>query len=139
MGKLRRMPSGCWRMRPLAQCPAYAAHCGLFLHRRRQAWPAAGKVFPVPQEIRSDHFLVTVNGIPAPVSHAAANSYYLNFDMTDLENGVKGWVKGRKFSAAHGNGICWDAIKWWDNLPHHETATGWVAMARRLAEARLCR
>jgi len=36
----------------------------------------------VPREIRSDHFLVTVNGIPAPVSHAAANYYYLNFDMT---------------------------------------------------------
>ncbi len=35
---------------------------------------------PVPAEIASDHFVVTVNGRQTPVMHAALNLYFLNFD-----------------------------------------------------------
>lgn len=39
-------------------------------------------MFHVPAEIRSDHFKITVNGKPAQLAHAAANYYYLNFDIS---------------------------------------------------------
>jgi hypothetical protein len=39
------------------------------------------RIVPVPKEIRSDHFSITINGVPAAVSHAVDNYYYLNFDM----------------------------------------------------------
>jgi len=39
------------------------------------------KIFSVPSELRSDHFRVTINGSPVPIAHAAANYYYLNFDL----------------------------------------------------------
>ena len=35
----------------------------------------------LPDEIRSDHFAVTVNGQPVSVAHAAAGYYFANFDM----------------------------------------------------------
>ena len=34
---------------------------------------------PVPPEIASSHFVVTINGAPSPVMHAAINLYFLNF------------------------------------------------------------
>lgn len=34
---------------------------------------------PVPAEIASPHFLVTIDGQPTPVMHAAMNLYFLNF------------------------------------------------------------
>ncbi len=36
-------------------------------------------IYPVPPEIRSDHFRVTIDGKEAPVAHAASNYYFLNF------------------------------------------------------------
>ncbi len=36
---------------------------------------------PVPGELRSDHFTITIDGQPAPLAHAAANYYFLNFDL----------------------------------------------------------
>jgi hypothetical protein len=38
-------------------------------------------IAPVPEEIRSDRFIVTIDGHPASFSHAAANYYFLNFDL----------------------------------------------------------
>jgi len=38
-------------------------------------------IFPLPPEIRSDHFIVTVNGQPAPVAHAASNYYFVSFEI----------------------------------------------------------
>ena len=38
-------------------------------------------VFPLPPEIKSDHFIVTVNGQPAPVAHAASNYYFVSFEL----------------------------------------------------------
>ncbi|TCK75311.1 PKD domain-containing protein [Acidipila rosea] len=37
-------------------------------------------LYPIPQEVSSSHFLVSVNGRITPVLHAAANYYMLNFD-----------------------------------------------------------
>ncbi len=42
---------------------------------------AAVKVFPVPGELRADHFRVTVNGRKADVVHAASGYYILSFDL----------------------------------------------------------
>ena len=36
---------------------------------------------PMPSEVASSHFTVTVNGSSSPAMHAAANYYLLNFDM----------------------------------------------------------
>jgi hypothetical protein len=38
-------------------------------------------IFPLPPEIQSDHFIVTVNGQPAPVAHAASNYYFVSFEL----------------------------------------------------------
>src|SRR5271170_8208708 len=38
-------------------------------------------IAPVPEEIRSDRFIVTIDGHPTSFSHAAANYYFLNFDL----------------------------------------------------------
>ncbi len=37
---------------------------------------------PIPQEVRSNHYMVTLNGRKTPVVHAAGNLYLLNFDTT---------------------------------------------------------
>jgi hypothetical protein len=37
---------------------------------------------PVPPEMRSPGFTVTVNGVPVDVAHAAANYDFVNFDVT---------------------------------------------------------
>jgi hypothetical protein len=39
----------------------------------------AQKPWPVPPEIASTHFTVTINGQSTPVMHAALNNYFLNF------------------------------------------------------------
>ena len=57
-------------------------------------------IAPVPDEIRTDRFTVTIDGQPASVAHAAANYYFLNFDLkgsatiaiTAPEDGY--WSKG---------------------------------------------
>ncbi len=36
---------------------------------------------PVPDEIRTDRFIVTIDGHSASFAHAAANYYFLNFDL----------------------------------------------------------
>ncbi|HTP88366.1 MAG TPA: PA14 domain-containing protein [Bryobacteraceae bacterium] len=38
-------------------------------------------VFPLPPEMRSDHFTVTINGQPAPIAHAASNYYFVSFEI----------------------------------------------------------
>ncbi len=38
-------------------------------------------VYSLPEDIRSDHFNVTINGQPASVSHAATGYYFVNFDL----------------------------------------------------------
>ena len=38
-------------------------------------------IAPVPDEIRSARFTVTIDGHPAAFAHAAANYYFLNFDL----------------------------------------------------------
>jgi PKD domain len=38
-------------------------------------------IFPLPPEIQSEHFTVTVNGQPAPVAHAASNYYFVSFEL----------------------------------------------------------
>jgi hypothetical protein len=38
-------------------------------------------IFPLPPEIQSDHFTVTINGRPAPVAHAASNYYFVSFEL----------------------------------------------------------
>jgi hypothetical protein len=38
-------------------------------------------IAPVPDVIRSDRFVVTIDGKPASFAHAAANYYFLNFDL----------------------------------------------------------
>jgi hypothetical protein len=38
-------------------------------------------IAPVPEEIRSGRFIVTIDGQPASFAHAAANYYFLNFDL----------------------------------------------------------
>ncbi len=45
------------------------------------ATQAKVKPFALPDEIRSDHFAVSVNGQPVPVAHAAAGYYFVNFDF----------------------------------------------------------
>ena len=44
------------------------------------AAPTRVKFYPLPQEVRSTHFRVTVNGHPVDVMHAATQYYLLNFD-----------------------------------------------------------
>jgi hypothetical protein len=39
-----------------------------------------GAMVPVPSEIASSHFIVSVNGTSTPVMHAALNLYFLNFE-----------------------------------------------------------
>src|SRR5579862_6499428 len=38
-------------------------------------------VAPIPEVVRSDYFLVTINGHETPVVHAASSYYLLNFDL----------------------------------------------------------
>lgn len=44
------------------------------------AWCRERALAPVPAEIASSHFTVTIDGRATPVCHAAANLYFLNFD-----------------------------------------------------------
>ena len=53
-----------------------AAVCLLFL----QVGALAQRLWPVPSEIASTHFTVTINGVSTPVMHAAENLYFLNFE-----------------------------------------------------------
>ena len=42
----------------------------------------AKQLSPIPAEIASNHFIVTINGHQTPVMHAALNLYFLNFDAS---------------------------------------------------------
>ena len=48
--------------------------------RSALAAPSQVKLFPLPAEVRSTHYRVTINGRPADVLHAASSYYMLNFD-----------------------------------------------------------
>ena len=45
-----------------------------------QAWARDAALAPVPPEIASSHFVVTIDGYQTPVMHAALNLYFLNFE-----------------------------------------------------------
>ncbi len=45
-----------------------------------RAWGRAHPLAPIPAEMASSHYTVTVDGRPTPVLHAALNLYFLNFD-----------------------------------------------------------
>ncbi len=53
-----------------------AAGCLLYL----PMGAIAQRLWPVPPEIASTHFTVTINGVSTPVMHAAENLYFLNFE-----------------------------------------------------------
>ncbi len=56
--------------------------CGLvFLARTTCAMTLATTFAPIPQEVRSTHYIVSINGHRSPVVHAASNYYLLNFDV----------------------------------------------------------
>lgn len=42
---------------------------------------AAVSIAPIPAEVQSDYFTVTINGRSSPVVHAASSYYLLNFDL----------------------------------------------------------
>lgn len=42
---------------------------------------AGTSIPPLPDELRTNHFRVAVNGEPVPVGHAAAGYYFVNFDL----------------------------------------------------------
>ena len=44
------------------------------------AWARDSALAPVPPEIASSHFVVTIDGHQTPVMHAALNLYFLNFE-----------------------------------------------------------
>src|SRR5271167_3431903 len=46
-------------------------------------WGVKVAIASVPDEIRSDRFTVAIDGHPASFAHAAANYYFLNFDLKD--------------------------------------------------------
>jgi hypothetical protein len=56
--------------------------------------------WPVPAEIASSHFVVTLNGKSTPVMHAALNNYFLNFEagrkikVTVTADSDDFWAKG---------------------------------------------
>jgi hypothetical protein len=60
----------------------------------------AQTVWPVPAEIASTHFVVTVDGKSTPVMHAAMNQYFLNFEagrrvkVTVTADTDSFWAKG---------------------------------------------
>ena len=60
----------------------------------------ASPLAPVPAEIASSHFVVTINGEHTPVMHAAMNLYFLNFDagkrtaVTVTADSDDFWAKG---------------------------------------------
>jgi hypothetical protein len=45
-----------------------------------RAWASHSALAPVPPEIASNHFVVTIDGQQTPVMHAALNLYFLNFE-----------------------------------------------------------
>jgi hypothetical protein len=45
------------------------------------SWGVKVAIAPVPDEIRTDRFTVTIDGHSASFAHAAANYYFLNFDL----------------------------------------------------------
>jgi hypothetical protein len=54
----------------------FALACMLLL----QKGLSAQRLWPVPPEIASTHFTVTINGVSTPVMHASENLYFLNFE-----------------------------------------------------------
>ena len=45
------------------------------------SFAAKVSIIPVPQEMQTDRFTITINGKPAWFSKAAANYYFINFDL----------------------------------------------------------
>lgn len=60
-------------------------HLCLTLSLRSAAYAAQHNIIlaPVPAEIPSSQFLVTINGHSTPVDHAALNLYFLNFEARE--------------------------------------------------------
>src|SRR5579871_4199684 len=56
------------------------AFVSLFFGITNEAY-ASSRVYELPKEITSDRFVITIDGKPAAVAHAAENYYFLNFDL----------------------------------------------------------
>ncbi len=73
---------------------------GLFVGLVGSMGACAQAVWPVPAEVASSHFVVTVNGKSTPVMHAAMNDYFLNFEagrklrVTVTADSDDFWAKG---------------------------------------------
>ena len=58
------------------------AHTAFLLACWAQAFGATHVgIAPIPDEVRTDYFVVTINGRTTPVVHAASSYYLLNFDL----------------------------------------------------------
>jgi hypothetical protein len=60
----------------------FVALASLICTSARCTTHGAASVAAIPSEVRSSHFLVTINGQRTPVMHAAAGYYLLNFDLS---------------------------------------------------------
>jgi len=60
----------------------FVALASLICTSARCTTHGAASVAAIPSEVRSSHFLVTINGHRTPVMHAAAGYYLLNFDLS---------------------------------------------------------
>ena len=52
-----------------------------FLHAATSFAASTVGIAAIPEEVRSDYFVVTINGHQTPVVHAASSYYLLNFDL----------------------------------------------------------
>jgi hypothetical protein len=53
-----------------------------FFHPQANAANGNVRLYPVPAEVSSTHFVMTINGKRTPVQHAASGYYLLNFDVS---------------------------------------------------------
>jgi hypothetical protein len=76
------MPEGEWlfvsMMRPLTRLVLIVASIGFLFVTSSLA---AVSIAPIPQEVRSDFFTVTIDGRTSPVVDAVSSYYLLNFDL----------------------------------------------------------
>jgi hypothetical protein len=66
---------------PISPAFALILSVAFFLLSCTSACSARASIAPPPNALRSDRFTVTIDGHPAFFSHAAANYYFLNFDL----------------------------------------------------------
>ncbi len=78
----------------------YALHCLVMVMGVSFCSSRAQTVWPVPAEMASPEFQVSINGVATPVMHAAQNLYFLNFeagrklDVVVTANREDYWARG---------------------------------------------